>query len=109
MGSINMQHIIVEDGVVTPIFPPLVITEGDLFMTFAFSANDTPAIVKVQVLGDLQLPQPIKDFIILGIDALIETDGPDHPVAVSAHGHVHSEGNDKTTSVSLNVYPAPAP
>lgn len=78
-------------------------------MSWSVSLN-APAADAKKAIKDGTLPDGIKDYIIAGIDALVQSHGEDVVVAVSGSGHLHSgeDGDLDTTSASLNVYKAPS-
>lgn len=68
--------------------------------------NAPAAEAKMRIANDSKLPQSVKDFVDLGIEALMETFGDEVLVCVSLNGHLHLIDDETTSSLSVHVYKA---
>lgn len=83
-----------------------IVFEEEKQMSFSFSCSEDADTAVTKIDDDKQLPQPVKDYLKAGIDALKKRyeDGKFN-VSVSASGHLFNgeEGWSEVTSVSASV------
>jgi hypothetical protein len=72
--------------------------------TLTGTANVPAPEARELIAGNTQLPQPIKDYIITGIDGLVKYhDDENLPVTISGYGHVCDGQNYDVTSATIEV------
>lgn len=74
-------------------------------MSWSINAVGTADEVAEQVDKNEHVPDPIKDYIGDGIEALRKRWGEDVSIALSGSGHLHNgeEGNWDSTTANINV------
>lgn len=74
-------------------------------MSFSFTSAGPAFEVEDKIREDKYLPDPIKDYLVMGVAALAARYGDDVDVVASASGHLHTgeEGNYDVTSATINV------
>lgn len=72
-------------------------------------SGNTADEIKSAFAEDVRIPEPIREYVSNGIDALVSQYGPDVKIDVVASGHLHNgdAGNDETTSATIVVSKAP--